>query len=96
MADSNPPTRGEGRSGRATPTRANAILNKACAATGLDPDGARLLRIGSNAVYRLTAPLVARVSRYGASVDQAKRSVAVARCPEPIFPQSAQQMSTSP
>jgi aminoglycoside phosphotransferase (APT) family kinase protein/predicted DNA-binding transcriptional regulator AlpA len=70
-----------------TPARAKAILHKACAATGLDPDGARLLRIGSNAVYRLTAPVVARVSRYGASVDQAKRSVAVARWLESVnFP----------
>ncbi len=61
------------------PLRAGALLQKACATAGLDPDGARLLRVGSNAVYRLAAPVVARISRGGASVDQARRSVAVAR-----------------
>ena len=79
VADSNLPANQNADRVELTPARANAILQKACVATGLDPDGARLLRIGSNAVYRLTAPMVARVSRYGASVDQAKRSVAVAR-----------------
>ena len=79
VADSDLPAGQKADRVELTPARANAILQKACAATGLDPDGARLLRIGSNAVYRLTAPVVARVSRYGASVDQAKRSVAVAR-----------------
>jgi aminoglycoside phosphotransferase (APT) family kinase protein len=61
------------------PARAGALLDKACASVGLDPKGARLLRIGSNAVYRLAAPVVVRISRSGASLDQARRSVAVAR-----------------
>jgi aminoglycoside phosphotransferase (APT) family kinase protein len=61
------------------PARAGALLEKACASAGLDPEGARLLRIGSNAVYRLATPVVVRISRSGASVDQARRSVAVAR-----------------
>jgi aminoglycoside phosphotransferase (APT) family kinase protein len=61
------------------PARAGALLDKACASVGLDPEGARLLRIGSNAVYRLAAPVVVRISRSGASLDQARRSVAVAR-----------------
>lgn len=84
VADSNLPANQNADRVELTPARANAILQKACAATGLDPDGARLLRIGSNAVYRLTAPVIARVSRYGASVDQAKRSVAVARWLESV------------
>lgn len=61
------------------PARAGALLDKACASVGLDPEEARLLRIGSNAVYRLAAPVVVRISRSGASLDQARRSVAVAR-----------------
>ena len=84
VADSDLPAGQKADRVELTPARANAILQKACAATGLDLDGARLLRIGSNAVYRLTAPVVARVSRYGASVDQAKRSVAVARWLESV------------
>jgi len=55
------------------------VLERACAIAGIDADGARLLRIGSNAVYRLTAPIVARVSRPGADADHARRTVAVAR-----------------
>jgi hypothetical protein len=39
------------------------ILERACAIAGIDATGARLLRVGSNAVYRLTAPVIARVSR---------------------------------
>ena len=61
------------------PARARTLLGEACASVGLDPEGARLLRIGSNAVYRLAAPVVVRISRRGASLDQARRSVAVAR-----------------
>jgi aminoglycoside phosphotransferase (APT) family kinase protein len=67
-----------------SPLRAGLILQKACATTGLDPEGARLLRIGSNAVYRLTVPVVARISRSSASVEQARRSVAVARWLESV------------
>ena len=36
-------------------------LKQACAIAGLDADGARLLRLGSNAVYRLADPVVARI-----------------------------------
>jgi Ser/Thr protein kinase RdoA (MazF antagonist) len=54
-------------------------LEQACAIAGLDAENARLLRVGSNAVYRLKDHVVARVSRPGADFDQARRSVAVAR-----------------
>jgi aminoglycoside phosphotransferase (APT) family kinase protein len=54
-------------------------LNQACAITGLDASDARLLRLGSNAVYRLKDPVVARVSRPGADTDHAERTVSVAR-----------------
>jgi thiamine kinase-like enzyme len=54
-------------------------LKQACAIAGIDADGARLLRLGSNAVYRLKDPVVARISRPGADIDHVRRTVAVAR-----------------
>ena len=45
-----------------------AVLKQACEAAGLSADSARLLRLGSNAVYRLTAPVVARIARPEADV----------------------------
>ena len=59
-------------------------LKQACAIAGIDADGARLLRLGSNAVYRLKAPIVARISRPGADIDHASRTVAVARWLESV------------
>jgi Ser/Thr protein kinase RdoA (MazF antagonist) len=56
-----------------------SLLAQACAAAGLDPGGARLLRLGSNAVYRLAGPVVARIARPGAGTETAQRTVAVAR-----------------
>jgi hypothetical protein len=53
-------------------------LEQACTVVGLDPDGARLLRLGSNAVYHLKAPVIARISRLGTDAAVARRSVAVA------------------
>jgi aminoglycoside phosphotransferase (APT) family kinase protein len=59
--------------------RTRALLQEACEATGLDASGARLLRLGSNAVYRLQAPVVARIARPDAGTETARRTVAVAR-----------------
>jgi aminoglycoside phosphotransferase (APT) family kinase protein len=59
-------------------------LERGCATVGLDADGARLLRLGSNAVYRLKAPVVVRISRPGAEFDHASRTVAVARWLESV------------
>jgi Ser/Thr protein kinase RdoA (MazF antagonist) len=56
-----------------------AILRQASEVAGLSSDGARLLRLGSNAVYRLTAPVVARIARPEADTAAARRMVAVAR-----------------
>jgi hypothetical protein len=61
-----------------------ALLNRACSIAGLDPEGARLLRVGSNAVYRLSAPVIVRISRPGADVDGTRRTVAVARWLESV------------
>jgi len=54
-------------------------LEQGCATVGLPADGARLLRLGSNAVYHLKTPIIARVSRPGADIVPARRAVAVAR-----------------
>lgn len=59
-------------------------LEQSCAAVGLDADGARLLRLGSNAVYRLKAPVIARISRPGTDVVPVRRSIAVARWLESV------------
>ena len=59
-------------------------LKQACVAAGIDADGARLLRVGSNAVYRLKPPVIVRVSRPGADADQVRRTVAVARWLESV------------
>ena len=55
------------------------VLERACAIARIDATGARLLRVGSNAVYRLKAPIIARVSRPGADASHVRRTVAVAR-----------------
>lgn len=58
---------------------AHALLEQACGTAGLNADGARLLRIGSNAVYHLAEPVVVRISRKDADLEQVRRTVAVAR-----------------
>src|ERR1017187_2436924 len=55
------------------------VLKRACAIAGIDATGARLLRVGSNTVYRLQAPVIARISRPGADPGDVRRTVAVAR-----------------
>ena len=60
------------------------VLERACTVAGIDADGARLLRVGSNAVYRLRAPIIARVSRPGADADHVRRTVAIARWLESV------------
>jgi Ser/Thr protein kinase RdoA (MazF antagonist) len=54
-------------------------LGAVCERAGLDPSGAELIRIGSNAVYRLVNPVIVRISRDGEVVDNARKQVAVAR-----------------
>jgi Ser/Thr protein kinase RdoA (MazF antagonist) len=61
-----------------------AMLGQACAAVGLSADGARLLRLGSNAVYRLTGPVVARIAYADTDAEAARRTVEVARWLESV------------
>jgi aminoglycoside phosphotransferase (APT) family kinase protein len=60
------------------------VLNRACRIVGLDPESARLLRMGSNAVYRLSTSVIVRISRIGVDMDGARRTVAVARWLESV------------
>jgi aminoglycoside phosphotransferase (APT) family kinase protein len=63
---------------------AHALLEQACGITGLSADSARLLRIGSNAVFHLAEPVVVRISRKDADPEGARRTVAVARWLEAV------------
>src|SRR5437870_855984 len=64
--------------------RAHDLLEQACLAGGLSADEATLMRIGSNAVYHLAAPVIVRISRQGAAAGQARRTIAVARWLESV------------
>lgn len=67
-----------------TPDSTLATLRQACQVVGLDAAGARLVRLGSNAVYRLTIPVVARVARPNANVNDVSRTVSIARWLESV------------
>ncbi|RJL19583.1 aminoglycoside phosphotransferase family protein [Bailinhaonella thermotolerans] len=54
-------------------------MEEACAMAGLSPSGATLIRLGENAVFRLTEPIVVRVARSTAYASDARKEVAVAR-----------------
>lgn len=66
------------------PNTVRQLLRKACRARGLNEDGARLLRLGSNTVYRLKAPIVVRIGRPDADHAVAHRAIAVARWLESV------------
>jgi aminoglycoside phosphotransferase (APT) family kinase protein len=61
-----------------TPENTAVTLQLACGAAGLEHKDAYLMRLGSNAVYHLDAPVVARIAPQ-ASLPEAGRAVAVAR-----------------
>lgn len=53
-----------------TEESAGAVLREACAVAGVDPSGAELMRLGSNAVYRLArSPVVVRIARDPKSLE---------------------------
>ncbi|RKN09407.1 aminoglycoside phosphotransferase family protein [Streptomyces radicis] len=59
---------------------ARGVLAEACAATGLNAGGAELLRLGSNAVFRLaSAPVIVRIAQDPSAAEEMKRGAAVAR-----------------
>ncbi|MEU6997631.1 aminoglycoside phosphotransferase family protein [Nonomuraea sp. NPDC046570] len=57
---------------------ARAVLERACRSVGVSAEGAELLRLGENAIYRLPEGIVARVTRPGQQ-HAARREVLVAR-----------------
>ncbi|MEV7982787.1 aminoglycoside phosphotransferase family protein [Streptomyces sp. NPDC086519] len=57
-----------------------SVLQEACATAGLDSRGAELVRLGSNAVYRLTSlPVIVRIARDRSVLADMDRAVGVAR-----------------
>ncbi|MFF7554242.1 phosphotransferase family protein [Streptomyces olivaceus] len=66
----------------------SVVLREACETAGLDLTGAELLRLGSNAVYRLaTAPVIVRIARDPSVLAEMERAVGVARWLETVdFP----------
>ncbi|MFJ9891803.1 phosphotransferase family protein [Streptomyces sp. NPDC091280] len=64
------------------------VLREACEAADLDATGAELLRLGSNAVYRLTSlPIIVRIARDPAVLAEMERVVGVAQWLETVdFP----------
>ena len=59
-----------------TPRLTRAALEEACRATGLDPTGAVLVRLGENAMYRLFGESV--MVRIGRSEEAARKETLVA------------------
>ncbi|MEU9607726.1 aminoglycoside phosphotransferase family protein [Streptomyces sp. NPDC048057] len=69
----------EGRSGF-TADVAGAVLERACRTAGLSPANAQLLRLGSNAVYRLPdSAAIVRIARDPEASEESRRAVRVAR-----------------
>ncbi|GAA4983331.1 aminoglycoside phosphotransferase family protein [Yinghuangia aomiensis] len=73
MADS-----GESGTGFTAETAAG-VLAVACADAGLSAVGASMMRLGENAVFRLADPVVVRIGRSADRLDEAQRTVGVAR-----------------
>lgn len=61
-----------------TPESTKVTLRQACNVVGLDPTDARLMRLGTNAVFRLVDPVVVRIARLD-NLDEMTRTVQVAR-----------------
>lgn len=62
-----------------TESSAHNALATACEQAALDPSGAELIRLGSNAVFRLRERVIVRIARDGETFGSARRQVDVAR-----------------
>lgn len=62
-----------------TEETARRVLAEACARVGLDVSGAELIRLGSNAVFRIPGRVIARIGRDSTALGDAIRQVEVAR-----------------
>jgi hypothetical protein len=66
--------------GEFTAESAGAVLREACVQAGLDPTGARLLRLGSNAVFDLAERrVIVRIAANPGVLSEMERAVRVAR-----------------
>jgi Ser/Thr protein kinase RdoA (MazF antagonist) len=63
---------------------ARRALVKACEQIGLDADAAELIRMGSNAVFRLDPEIIARVAPSSSLRDNAQKQIDVARWLESV------------
>jgi aminoglycoside phosphotransferase (APT) family kinase protein len=70
---------GQNADGAFTVMTTRATLRRACKIAGFDQRGARLLRLGENAMFRLAEPIVVRIARTAAYEPDARKEVAVAR-----------------
>jgi aminoglycoside phosphotransferase (APT) family kinase protein len=70
---------GQDADGAFTVMTTRATLERACKIAGFDQRGARLLRLGENAMFRLAQPIVVRIARTAAYEPDARKEVAVAR-----------------
>ncbi|MFJ2953552.1 phosphotransferase family protein [Streptomyces sp. NPDC087270] len=69
-----------GRAGEFTAETSLHVLQAACAEVGLDPVGARLMRLGSNAVYDLAdLRVIVRIAADPDALPEMERAVRVAR-----------------
>lgn len=67
-----------------TPDNTATTLAQACQIVGLTPEGAQLMRLGSNAVYRVNGSVIARISHKGTETGESERAIAVARWLESV------------
>jgi hypothetical protein len=63
-----------------TPTTTRVMLVEACNLVGIDPNEAELIRLGENAIYRLSdTPLIVRIARSREMLDDVRKEMRVAR-----------------
>ncbi|MGW5763975.1 aminoglycoside phosphotransferase family protein [Streptomyces tendae] len=63
-----------------TSATATRVMGEACRAAGLDGDGAELIRLGENALFRLvSSPVIVRIARGCEWLPTARKEVAVSR-----------------
>lgn len=59
--------------------RADQVLGTVCRRVGLDPSGAELLRLRSNAVFKLRAPIIVRIATAPNAIERLPTVLAVTR-----------------
>ncbi|WP_329401751.1 aminoglycoside phosphotransferase family protein [Streptomyces melanogenes] len=70
----------QGGAAEFTAETVGAVLQAACPQADLEPSGAELVRLGSNAVYRLAGvPVVVRIARDAGALGEMERAVRLAR-----------------